>query len=378
MRVAQLVPSLDDGGVERSVLEMAERLSAEGTRNWVVSAGGRLLADLAAAGAGHLDLDIGRKSPVAIWRASRRLARWLETERIDIVHARSRAPAWVGSLACARAAHAPRFITTFHGVYGHRSALKRRYNSGMLRGPLVIANSQFIADHLRVVYDVAPERLVLAPRGVDPARFDPARVPASRRAAIRAEFGSTDRALLVIVARISRWKGHMLLLDALRQLADLPWSLAVVGAPESQSVAEALAARAEAHPFAGRVHFAGSRTDVPDLLAAADLAFSVATEPEAFGRAVIEAGAMETAVVGTDHGGTRETLRDGQTGWAVPPNDAAALAAAIRAALEDPSERAARGRAGRAHVLARFTTQRTLDAEIGAYHRLLADGESPA
>ncbi|MBY6200692.1 glycosyltransferase family 4 protein [Maritalea mobilis] len=373
MRVAQLVPALGDGGVERSAVEMAARLSAEGHPNWVVSAGGRLEAELAALVTGHLRLEIGRKSPLAIRANATRLARWIDAEGIDLIHARSRAPAWVGWLASRRARRKPAFLTTFHGVYGHKGALKRWYNGAMLRGPVVIANSEFIRDHLQTVYGVAPGRILVAPRGVDEARFDPAKVSGAATAAIRTEFGAGDRPLLVLVARISRWKGHRLLLEALEQVTDLPWRLALVGGTDSDTLEAELRARVSDGPLTDRVIFTGSRSDIPAILAAADLAFSVSTEPEAFGRAVIEAGAMETPVIGAAHGGTVETLIAGETGWTVPPGDATALAARIRAALTDPEGARAMGRAGRAHVLSCFTTRHTLDAELEGYRRALAE-----
>ncbi|AHM05559.1 Glycosyltransferase [Roseibacterium elongatum DSM 19469] len=378
MRVAQLVPALGDGGVERSALEMAAHLSSEGVENWVVSAGGRLEDDLLALGGGHLRLEIGRKSPLAIAANARALARWIDATGIDVLHARSRAPAWVGWRASRIARRKPAFLTTFHGVYGHKGVLKRWYNSAMLRGPVVIANSHFIRDHLERVYGVDRQRVLVAPRGVDPARFDPTTVPAEDRDMLRAElgagFGDHVQPLLVLVARISRWKGHALLLDALEQVTDRPWHLACIGGADSQTLEADLKARVAQGPLAGRVTFTGSRADIPQILASADLAFSVSTAPEAFGRSVIEAGAMQTAVIGAAHGGTLETLVDGKTGWLFPPGDAVALAARIRVALSDPHSARAMGRAGRTHVLTHFTTRHTLAAEIEGYRRALAQG----
>jgi glycosyltransferase involved in cell wall biosynthesis len=373
MRIAQLVPALGDGGVERSAVEMATRLSGDGVPNWVVSAGGRLQAELEACGTGHLTLDVGRKSPLAIAAHARSLSAWIDETGIDVIHARSRAPAWVGWLASRRARRSPVFLSTFHGVYGHGTAVKRWYNGAMLRGPVTIANSQFIRDHLQNVYGLPSERIIVAPRGVDPARFDPAQADETTRAALRAEIGAGDAPLLMLVARISRWKGHTLLLDALEGLGDLPWHLACVGGADSETLEAELHDRVTRGPLAGRVTFTGSRSDVPALLSAADLAFSVSTEPEAFGRAVIEAGAMETPVIGAAHGGTLETLVDGKTGWLFAPGDAGALAGRIRAALSDPHTARAMGRAARTHVLTHFTTRHTLEAEIAAYQRALTE-----
>lgn len=375
MRVLQVLPALNDGGVERGTVELARSLGAEGVENWVVSGGGRLVGAVTAAGATHVTMPVGAKSPLSVWRNARRLAALVDACGIDIIHARSRVPAWAGYLAARRARRRPVFLTTFHGVYGHGSSLKRWYNSVMLRGEVVIANSQFIADHLRSVYGVEASRIVVAPRGVDTDLFDPSAVSDRDTATLRNSFAADDRPLLVYVSRLSGWKGHAVLVEALEAVLDLPWRMVFAGGHDSENLRQDLAARIASGPARDRIVLAGSRSDVPTLLKAADLAFSVATSPEAFGRAAIEAGAMETPVIATAHGGSLETVRHGETGWLVPPKDPQALAAAIRAALADPEGGRALGRAARAHVLERFTTDMTLAAERSAYARVLATRE---
>lgn len=374
MRVLQVLPALNDGGVERSTLELARSLSADGVENWVVSGGGRLADAVDAAGAVHVTMPVGAKSPVSVWRNAARLSALVDELGIDIIHARSRAPAWASYLAARRGRRRPIFLTTFHGVYGHGSALKRWYNSVMLRGEVVIANSAYIAEHLRTVYGVADARIIVAPRGVDTDVFDPATVSGHDIARLRKEFDAEGRPLLVYVSRLSGWKGHAVLVEALETLLDLPWKMVFAGGHDSENLRQELAARIASGPARDRIVLAGSRADVPALLRTSDLAFSVATSPEAFGRAAIEAGAMETPVIATAHGGSLETVRHEETGWLVPPKDARALALAIRAALRDPDGARALGRAARRHVLERFTSGLTLAAERSAYERVLAQG----
>ena len=373
MRVLQVVPALNDGGVERSSIELAKNLSSDGIENWVASNGGRLVDAIIAAGATHVTMPVGRKTPVAIWRNARRLSALIDELGIDIIHARSRVPAWAGYLAARKSQRRPIFLTTFHGVYGHGSALKRWYNSVMLRGDVVIANSEFIADHLRTVYRVEDSRIIVAPRGVDTDLFDPATVSAGDIARLRKAFHAEERPLLVYVSRLSGWKGHQVLVEALETVLDLPWKMVFAGGHDSENLRQDLAARIASGPAHDRIALAGSRDDVPALLKASDLAFSVATSPEAFGRAAIEAGAMETPVIATAHGGSLETVMHGETGWLVPPKDPKALADAIRAALGDPERARAIGRAARNHVLEHFTTGLTLAAERSAYARVLAE-----
>ncbi|GAA4176614.1 glycosyltransferase [Shinella granuli] len=372
-RVLQLLPALGDGGVERSAVEMAGHLGALGLPNWIASAGGPLVAAAEAAGARHVTLPVGKKSPFSAISAARAVARLVDAEGIDIIHARSRVPAWVGLLARRLARRPVHFVTTFHGVYSHGNALKRFYNSAMLRVPLVIANSGFIRDHIVAVYGFPQARVVVAPRGVEPDLFDPARAPAETRSALRSELGATEIGpLVVMVGRVTRWKGHAVLLEAAARLDRPDLRLAFVGGGSDALVAE-LQRDIARLGLDGRVTFTGSRRDIPAVLAAADLAVSASTDPEAFGRAAIEAQAMGTPVIATDHGGSRETVLPGRTGWLVPPGDAAALAAALEEALSDPGRLKAMGANGREHVLANFTTRQMLEKEFSAYERLMAE-----
>jgi glycosyltransferase involved in cell wall biosynthesis len=375
-RIIQLLPALGDGGVERSAVEMAGHLGTLGVANWIASAGGPLVTAAEAAGAHHVTIPVGKKSPLAAVSAARAIARLVDAEGIDIIHARSRVPAWVGLLARRLAKRPVHFVTTFHGVYSHGNALKRFYNSAMLRAPLVIANSQFIRRHITEVYGFPQARVVVAPRGVEPALFDPASISADTRTALRAELGATATGpLVVMVGRVTRWKGHAVLLEAAARLARPDLHLAFIGGGSEALVAE-LQRDSARLGLEGRLHFTGSRRDVPALLAAADLAVSASTDPEAFGRAAIEAQAMGTPVIATNHGGSLETVLPGETGWLVPPGDVAALAAALEDALSNPERLAAMGENGRRHVLANFTTQQMLEKEFSVYERLLSGPRS--
>lgn len=372
--ILQLLPALGDGGVERSTVEMAGYLSSKGMGNWIASAGGPLVAQAEKLGARHVQIAVGSKSPFRMLAAARKVARLIDEEQIDIVHARSRAPAWVAKIALRLAHRKVRYITTFHGVYSHGNALKRFYNSAMLRAPIVIANSQFIRDHIISVYGYPAAQIVVAPRGIEPAVFDPSAISADRRASVRAELGGSERPLVVMVGRVTGWKGHSVLIDAIARLTRKDVDFAFIGSGLDTVIAE-LMAKIAALGLSERVHFIGSRRDIPAVLAAADLAISASTRPEAFGRAAIEAQAMGVPVIATDHGGSRETVIAGTTGWLVPPGDADAMAKAIDEALSDPARRTEMGANGRANVLAHFTTEAMLEREFSGYTRVLTLSE---
>lgn len=373
--ILQLLPALGDGGVEKSALEMAGYIDRAGWGSLVASGGGDLVAAVEAAGARHFTVPVGRKNPIAMVANARRIAALIDAEGVDIVHARSRAPAWVGWLACRWfSRRKPVFLTTFHGLYGHGNALKRFYNAAMLRGPRVIANSRFIRDHIVAVYGIDPARIAIAERGIDEAGFDPALYTAADRDRLRAEFAvPPGAALILMVGRLTRWKGQHVAVAALAA-SDAPDAVCVfAGRAESADYQAELVALGEALGVSGRLRFAGSRRDVAALNAAADIALSCSVQPEAFGRVAIEAMALETPVIATAHGGSLETVVDGVTGLLVPPGDAAALARAIDRLAADPALRREMSVAGRARAISTFTTRATCEKEFAVYRTLLAE-----
>ena len=214
--VLQVLPALEAGGVERGTLEIAAALREAGARALVVSSGGRMAAGL---GADHICLRVHTKNPLGLWRNAAGLKALIEREGVDLVHARSRAPAW-SARAAARRAGIP-FVTTFHGAYGASSAAKRAWNRIMVRGDRVIAVSDFIAAHIREIYGCPPERIRVVHRGIDAASFDPAAVPPREKAALRAAWGVPEGARVVLLpGRLTRLKGHAVLIEAMRLLAD--------------------------------------------------------------------------------------------------------------------------------------------------------------
>lgn len=369
--VLQVLPSLVSGGVERGTLEIAEALLAAGFRAFVASAGGPLVAPLERLGATHVTLPLDTKSPAGIWRNAATLAALVRAEGIAILHARSRAPAWSALLAARRTG--ARFVTTYHGTYNEGFPGKRLYNSVMARGDRVIAISEFIAGIVRARHGTPPERLRVILRGIDERAFDPARVTAERIASLRAAWALPEgRPVVMLPGRITRWKGQGVLVEAMAALPGEAVALLVGDAGAKPAFRDELAARIAALGLTDRVRLVGHATDMPAALMLADVVVHASTDPEAFGRTVIEAQAMERVVVASDLGGPRETVEDGVTGFRVVPGDPAALAAALgRVLAMGPVERAAIGARARAAVLACCTTARMAAATLAVYRELL-------
>ena len=367
----QVLPALRSGGVERGTLEIAEAQIAAGFRAIVASAGGEMVPALEALGARHITLPLTAKSPWAIWRNAAALATLARAEGVALIHARSRAPAW-SALIAARRLGLP-FVTTYHGAYNEGFPGKRFYNSVMARGDRVIAISHFIADLIRTRHGVAEARLRVIPRGVDPRRFDPALVSPERLATLRTAWGLPEgRAIIMLPARVTRWKGQMVLVEAMARLPGDSLALLVGDAEERPAFKVELLARIESLGLQDRVRLVGHATDMPAALLLADVVIHASTDAEAFGRTVIEAQAMARPVIASDLGAPRETVAEGITGWRIPPGDAAALADAIGKALAlPPAESAALGARAQAAVLSGYTTEAMQAATIGVYRELI-------
>ena len=310
LTIMQLLPELEVGGVEQGTLEIAEALVAAGHRALVVSAGGRMVAKLEALGAQHFTLPVGAKRfrTLGIIRPLRQL---LLTQQVDLVHARSRLPAWIGHFALRGipAAHRPRWVTTVHGPY-----TANRYGRIMVSGERVIAISEFIRDYLINAWPgVAPERVRVIPRGVDPARFPYGFLPAADWQPPWTQETGTPPHLLTLPGRLTRWKGQEDFLQMLAQLVarGLPVHGLIVGGPHprKQDFERELHALAAKLGIASRVSFLGQRQDMREILSLSSLVYSLTREPEAFGRTTLEALSLGRPVVGYDHGGTGEILR---------------------------------------------------------------------
>ncbi|MEL6298007.1 MAG: glycosyltransferase family 4 protein [Pseudomonadota bacterium] len=377
--ILQVIPDLDAGGAERTTVEVAEAIVDAGWRAIVATAGGRLVAEVEAAGSDVVTLPVGDKMPWSILANARRLADLIRREEVDLVHARSRAAAWAAERA-ARAAGVP-IVTTYHGTYGEKNRLKKAYNAVMARGDVVIANSEFTADLIRARYDVPDERLVVINRGVDVDRFERTAVPDERIAALRSSWGlgDADRVLLV-PARLTRWKGQLVAIEAFRRaIAQGTSAQAVlILAGDAQGRDDYAGELHSAIAVAGlqdRIRLVGHCADMPAAMAIADFMIISSTEPEAFGRTSVEAQAMGTPVIATNIGGPRDTVvADGkdQTGWLVPPSDPAAMAAAIQRGLAAPDDEIAEiAAAGRRNARANYTTARLQRLTLGVYRRLL-------
>ena len=372
LTILQVLPRLDTGGAERVAVEICEAVVAAGHHALIACETGPLAQAALRAGAEIIELPLATKSPLAIRRNAGRLAKLIRARGVNLVHAHSRAPAW-SALWAARRTGMP-FVTSYHGVYNEKTFGKRRYNAVMASGARVIAVSDFVAGLVRARHGVADDRLRVIPGGVDAQKFDPAAVLGDRIGRLARDWRLPLGAPTILLpGRLTGWKGHKTLITALAALHHTDAVAVLVGDDQGRSAyTQELIALAQRLGIADRLRLPGATDDMPAACMLADIVVNASTDPEAFGRTIIEAQAMGRLVIATDHGGARETIRDGETGFLVPPGDAPALAAAIDALLDMPAaERIARGQHTRAVVSAEYSIAAMQAAVLGVYGELL-------
>lgn len=382
--ILQIVPSLDIGGAERTTVDIARAVVKAGGRALVASSGGRLVEELRAAGAEHFDMAAQSKNPIVMALNVEHLTRLILREKVDLVHARSRAPAW-SALAAARRTSRP-FVTTYHSKVHESPRLKVFYNSVMARGDAVIANSAYTAARIRKVHAPDAARVFTVPRGIDTDYFDPAAVAPARLAALRASWGvEDDRPIFILPARLTRWKGQAVAIEAaaaLHAAGRNDFQLLLVGDAQGRdNYMHELEASIRKSGIAHLVRLTGPCNDMPAAYALSAVVLSPSIDPEPFGRTAVEAQAMERPIIASDSGGQRETVLTPEnagglghaTGLGVPAGDAAALATAMVRLLDLGAEaRHAMGARGRANVLAHYSVRAMASATLAIYARLIS------
>lgn len=373
----QVVPELETGGAEQSAIDIAQAVVAAGGRAFVASRGGRMAARLEGDGGRLAMMPVQSKNPLVMLGNAARLVDLIRKERISLVHARSRAPAF-SALWAAHSTNTP-FVATYHGIYNAKSGLKRWYNAVMTRGDMVIANSDYTRDHVLAEHGVAAERIVAIPRGVDLARFDPRVITPARMQALRDrwELGDTlGLTVFILGGRITRLKGHLTIVEAAARLkasGQDRFLILFVGDDQGrteyrQEVETAIAAAG----LGTQIRLVGHCDDMPAAYRLGDFALLPSTQPESFGRAAVEPQAMQRPVLVSDHGGARETVVEGETGWRLAPGDPQAWSEGLARAIAVPADRRrAMGEAGSARARRLYSVEAMCEATLAVYVRLL-------
>lgn len=366
----QLLPSLYSGGVERGTIEIAEAAAKSGFKSLVASSGGTMVNQLAEVGAEHIELPINSKNPFKIRSNVKKIKAVIDEHDVDIVHARSRAPAWSGYWAAKKAGC--HFITTFHGFYSTKGLFKKCYNSVMTKGEKTIAISEFIAEHIKKNYHPNPENIAIIYRGVDLKHFDPSQITDDNIAEVKKKWQiHENNPIIFLPGRITRWKGQDFLIRAINELKDLKFYCVIAGDySDHKTYYNELLNLAKKMGLEEKMRIVEHIEDIPTAYAASDIVVSASLEPEAFGRVAIEAQAMGKPIIATNIGGSRETIIDGKTGKLVDKNNIEDMAEALRYYLQaTDKEKIAKN--NRDHITNNFSLSSMCNKTISLYNEIL-------
>ena len=380
LTVLQVIPRMRAGGAELGCLQIATALVKNGHRALVASEGGQLVDQVLAAGAEHINMPLASKNPLVLAKNARQLADIIRREKVSIIHARSRAPAW-SALYAARSTHIP-FVTTYHSEYSEKGRLKNFYNSVMARSDTVIAVSDYMAHLIRTRYHTPENRIAIIHRAFDDSVFDPAKLTPERLAAVRQQLDADGtKPVLILAGRITPRKAQHHLVSALgllkqRGAPDVVCVLA--GEIEKPAFKAELEAQAQRLGVAQQLRFPGHVRDVAAAYAISDIALNI-SEQEGLPRVAIEAQAMGVPIIVSDTGPGREVALtepdvgpNEASGLRVPYADPKAVAGAIETMLAwQPEKRKAHGERGAANVRSRFTLQQLTSKTLAVYQRLL-------
>lgn len=368
LTVVQLLPELEEGGVEGETLDLAIYLARKGYRSIVISGGGRLVPQLEQAGCTHIHWPhIGEKSPRCLQYIFK-LRRFLLSEQVDIFHMRSRLPAWLGFLAwkLLPETRRPSLITTFHGFHSVNF-----YSAIMAKGERVVAVSEIIKRHIIHNYKIAEEKVRLIYGGVDVEEFSPDNVTVDRLSSLRLKWlaGHEGKPVMILPARFTQLKGQDILIEALALIKERDFICLLIGdTDEKPEFTLKLRNQITSHGLNDKILLVGHCSDMPAALLLADFVISASsTKPEAFGKIAIEAMAMGKPMIATAHGGSLETVVPGKTGWLVPPLDPKSMSCAIIEALSDLRSTERLGKQGRKWVAENFTTNIMYEKTVALY-----------
>ena len=370
--VMQVLPAMEAGGAEQGCLDVNAELVRAGSESIVVCHGGLRLHEIGRTGGRHIDLPVHSKNPVTMMRNIKRLERLIRQWDVDIVHARSRAPAWSCYVACKRAG-VP-FVTTCHAPYNISGAMKRKYNSVMAKGDRVIAISNYVADYLRTNYKLADDRLRVIYRGIPIEHYHPTTVTPERMIQLSKQWRLPEEASVIMMpGRLTRWKGHHVLIEAMSKVKNKQAFCVMIGSDQGRKAyRKEIEALVEKYNLQDKIRIVDHCRDMPAAYMLSTIVVSASTDPEGFGRVPVEAQAMGRIAIATDHGAATETVRSGETGWLVPPGNATALAAAIDRSLEmSDNERVKMATRAMANVEENFTREQMVNQVFGVYADVL-------
>ena len=379
--ILHVLPALNSGGVELSVLEQTDAIANKGWSPIVASQGGQLVSNLEEKGIEHISLPLVLRNPISILLNSTRLVEVIKRHKINLIHAHSRAPAWSAYFA-ARKTGIP-FVTTFRGAYNQQNWIKKQYNSSMVRADAIIAHSRYIADLIVSRYPEVKDKVKLIRYGINLTDFESTKIDNTRTQALRKSWNLPKASRIILnLARITRWKGQLEIVSSFSQIAPLFPEVHLVIAGDSQgrdNFVNELKNKIAELKLGERVHLVGHCSDIPAAIQLSDCVVAGAIEAESFGRVAVETQAIGKPCIVTAIGAQPENIlappdfqESKRTGWIIPPKDEIALKNALTTVLSlSPNDLKKLGKRAQNHAHLQYSLNVMIEKTLDLYQELL-------
>ena len=379
INVLQVIPKLGYGGAETGCYDIAHYLAEKECGSYIATSGGELLKFVKKNRVGIFKIPVHSKNPILIFLNTIFLSFFILTKKINIVHARSRAPAWSCYLACLLTNRA--FVTTFHGTYNFNNKLKKFYNSVMLRSNLTIAGSNFIFSHINENYNEylnKKKKLRVIFRGINIDYFSQKNISVLKQEKLKMEWGLEQNKFTILMpGRLTSWKGQEKLIESLNILIEdyniTNFQAILLGSDQGRKVyTKKLHSLVERYSLTKKVKFIENCKEMPLAYSLADIVVSASIEPEAFGRVAVESQAMGKPIIASNLGGSKETVLNKKTGFLYKHDDPRELAKNLNTVIQlNQEELKFMGNEGRKNITKKFDVEVMCDSNLREYKKLL-------
>ncbi|MBH00489.1 MAG: glycosyl transferase family 1 [Candidatus Pelagibacter sp.] len=378
-KVLQVIPRLGHGGAETGCFDLAHYLYENNYKSYIATSGGPLLKYINKKKVKVFRLPVQSKNPLVIFLNTIILVFIIIICNIDIIHARSRAPAWSCLLATKFTRR--KFVTTFHGTYNFNNSLKKWYNSVMVRSDLVIAGTNFIFSHIKNNYSKylkSDKRFLVIFRGINIDYFNPKKIKESDKILLKKKWNiSENKKIILLPGRLTNWKGQEMFIEAINKLKNISieknFLAIILGSDQGRKIYKKKLIRlVEQHRLNNEIMFVEHLDLMPIAYEISDIIVSASIEPEAFGRVSVEAQAMEKPIVASNIGGSNETIINDKTGFLFEAGNSKNLSEKLNEVLNlSDVTRNGIGAEGRKNVISKFNVEKMCHSTYSEYNRLI-------
>ncbi len=379
INVLQVIPKLGYGGAETGCYDIAHYLAEQNCSSYIATSGGELLKFVKKNKVGVIKLPVHSKNPLLIILNTILISIFILIKKINIVHARSRAPAWSCYLACILTNRI--FVTTFHGTYNFKNRIKKFYNSVMLRSKLTIAGSNFIFNHINENYKEylsKKKKLRVIFRGINIDYFNQKNISILKQERLKKDWGLSENKFTILMpGRLTYWKGQVKFIEALNILIEdydiTNFQAVLLGSDQGRKVyTKKLISLIERYSLGKKIKFINHCKEMPLAYSLADVVVSASIEPEAFGRVAVEAQAMGKPIIASNLGGSKETILNKKTGFLYKFEDPRELAKILNTVIQlNHDELKYMGNEGRKNVAKKFDVEIMCESNLREYKKLL-------